>query len=1013
GKRLVIYEKIPNTQGEVVYVSDKLDESRITNVAEYDEIRAQVECPRTQDGASNCMATGKPEAPWLDYADCSHRAWLTYADGVKAYCLTTAAINLTFAGERALSFASTYGYDECTATRRIAWADELAGCRGMLADRLGMSGVKENCDCYSNRKDFYNGEAEKLLVGYGDCIKTCASSQNPLICRTQCAAAYNQGMFEAGETLKNDFAYCSGLQQSNCFSDTLGALVTRNAWNVGNMPFNSDVIQQLVDEGRTVANETVFWRSNQVSMWCDTSCDAGDRVPGNWGCCKPNIDDWRNVTNTTLYEQHACTFCNNSYHPNGADREWDCNDPLYPSTFVGCTYNDQIPLLQCDQRCTKTGDFGSAQVNYAEYFVANLSQCLVQITPSRVYDGTQPMPSIPQADVQACTAGGQCGIELQGSTPLCFYDANGDGFFTTETELVPATLSGSNFVCSENMIVAVNKLYCNTVGGGQGKRCELAGYTSSGLTSITQGAVDSCRSDETRFCPLQLDANNKPQCFADSNGDNLYDAQVDGTLAPSVYDAGTYTCPTTKPKIAVGMRCYVPCNNWCQPRNALTECAIDCGQDGMRSQPVGSEYVEHGWLNASALMRMTLGYNASDQENFTKSILRPFKLFPDYFLSAGQPSYAFSNAISTMDMPLGKSLFGDLLDTNALRIDHATGCSLADDENKYAETDSRGIYELMQVNQPDLGSGQDVWTGWLDVLKLKARDDYTGLGGSNDNYIGSRCFKGQSDGPWQSGDMELCGTVYPDWQNAQTGEACINSQFIFGSEDNGAWQLNVLRQPWAGPNSKFLITSPTQYLQAPNGKSCLISPAGYIRCTGSVPNTIFAANNKNDEESIPPKDVGLFKSWCGKIDESDNILPNWDDSDFNSWSVCRGVGYQETPINDPLAPRQGDVCMVPNAEKCGDDGVKRKCEGGIWKDTTETCTPVNWRNEDLKIASVTCMCGDDVYAVGECYDHTGYEWLVGTTHTYHRCAVTGAFESAGSPDDCEGGSIEAYRDPPC
>ncbi|MFH0834982.1 MAG: hypothetical protein V1881_01430, partial [Candidatus Micrarchaeota archaeon] len=41
GKRLVIYEKIPNTQGEVVYVSDKLDESRITNVAEYDEIRAQ------------------------------------------------------------------------------------------------------------------------------------------------------------------------------------------------------------------------------------------------------------------------------------------------------------------------------------------------------------------------------------------------------------------------------------------------------------------------------------------------------------------------------------------------------------------------------------------------------------------------------------------------------------------------------------------------------------------------------------------------------------------------------------------------------------------------------------------------------------------------------------------------------------------------------------------------------------------------------------------------------------
>ncbi|PIT85664.1 hypothetical protein COU36_01965, partial [Candidatus Micrarchaeota archaeon CG10_big_fil_rev_8_21_14_0_10_59_7] len=284
-----------------------------------------------------------------------------------------------------------------------------------------------------------------------------------------------------------------------------------------------------------------------------------------------------------------------------------------------------------------------------------------------------------------------CGIEMQGTTPLCFYDANGDGFFTTETELVPATLSDSNFVCTESMIVAVNKLYCNTVGGGLGKRCELANYPGSGLTSITQTAVDSCRSDETRFCPLQLDANSKPQCYHESSGDNLYDAQVDGTLAPSIYNAGTYTCPDAKPKIAVGKRCYVPCNNWCQPRNALTECAIDCGQDGTRQQPVGSEYVEHGWLNTSALVRVTLGYSASDQENFTKAILRPFKLFPDHFGSAGQPSYAFSSAISTQDMPIGKSLFGDLLDGNALRIDHADGCSLADDdENKFEETDSRG-----------------------------------------------------------------------------------------------------------------------------------------------------------------------------------------------------------------------------------------------------------------------------------------------------------------------------------
>ncbi|VVB68393.1 Carboxypeptidase regulatory-like domain protein [Candidatus Norongarragalina meridionalis] len=926
GKRLIVFEKLPNTQGEVIYVSDKPDMSYVTDVAEYDEMRAESECPRKTMGGGQTVEVGtqsdcesaNPKSddwPWLNYADCTRSAWAKYADEVSKTCVPQ-----TPAGDWIANGAtSAYGFKECAEDQRVAWASDVGKCKKPLAQALG-SPAEENCNCYATIVNQYRTQLASLRNELDGCIAKKGGDE--------CKRNYVDRLEEIGGDLKKGYIDCKTPIQDQCFSDETGWIVEKKAWNVGNLPFKKDAIQRLIDEGRTVANETVFWRSNQVSMWCDTGCDEADRKPGNWLCCRPSIDDWRNVTNTTLYEQHACTFCNNSYHPNGADREWDCNDPLYPSTFVGCTYNDQIPLLQCDQRCTKTGDFGSSQVNYGEYFVANLSQCLVQLTPTRVYDGSAPMPSISQADVQSCISAHtsserwQCGLELQGSTPLCFYDANGDGFFTSETEIAPATLSSGNYVCTGSMIVAVNKRYCNNVAGGLGKKCELDGFTASGLTSITQTAVDACRNDQTRFCPLQLDANSKPQCFSDSNGDKLYDAQIDGTLAPSISGAGTYTCPNTKPNIAVGIRCYVPCNNWCSPRNAQTECAIDCSQDGMRAQPVGSEYVEHGWSNTSTLVRLIMGYSADDEENYTKNTLRPYRLFPDKYYQ-GEASYSFSSAISTMDMPLNTDLFGSLNDANALRIDVAKskGCGIAESEDKYSEADMHGIYELKQINNPDLGTGSDIWSGWLEVLEFRGHDDYAGAGGRNDNYVGSRCMKGGTDGAW-SKDFELCGTVYPDWQDRTSGEACINSQFIFEDSEGkrGVWGVNVIRQPWE--NSTFLITSPAQYIMPQTGDSCMVSPAGYARCRGENGYTSFAVNNANDRDSVLPdgavKDKEKCKEWLyGELQNG------WKNSDIGTSGLCGDDAYAVP--NDPLAPRDGDVCPINGATK-----LSFICEGGLW-----------------------------------------------------------------------------------
>ncbi|PIT85665.1 hypothetical protein COU36_01970, partial [Candidatus Micrarchaeota archaeon CG10_big_fil_rev_8_21_14_0_10_59_7] len=289
GKRIIIFEKLPGTQGDVIYVSDRPEESYITDVAEYEEMRATAYASFPAD-----------VQPWMDYVKCTRNTWINYAHGVADNCILIQA-----EGAPALTGtpADYDSYKDCAETRRATWVQALETCRDQ---KLG-----DKCPNH-------NANIRDCLLEY--------------------AVTYDE-------------------------SDP-----TKEPLKIGTLSFDKKTIQTLIDEGRTVANETVFWRSNNVSMWCDTGCGDADRTPGNWQCCRPKIDDWRNITNTTLYEQHACTFCNNSYHPG-----WDCNAPNFPTTFVRCTYNSQIPLLQCDQRCTKTGDFGSAQINYSEYFVANLS----------------------------------------------------------------------------------------------------------------------------------------------------------------------------------------------------------------------------------------------------------------------------------------------------------------------------------------------------------------------------------------------------------------------------------------------------------------------------------------------------------------------------------------------------------------------------------------------------------------------------------------------------------------
>ncbi|MFH0834799.1 MAG: hypothetical protein V1881_00455 [Candidatus Micrarchaeota archaeon] len=685
---------------------------------------------------------------------------------------------------------------------------------------------------YENYLSCLAGNSKRYSSEYESCLQL-TPRENPKQCIATAEDGYANGMVSCSAQ--------EGVTPKKGTGAGAPTAVDLSYLLKGNAPYRFAILQRVVDRARERASETAFWRSNKVAYWCLTGRESEWNMD-DWSLCRPTLDDWRNMSNSTLYQFHPCTFCNNSYTGGVA-----CDSPLFnASAYLRCTYNSMIPVYQCDQRCVKTAAGGTAGVLYGQNFIGNNSRCLTQLGDYWIYDGSAPFASITQSQISGCpsatlatTTDNGCGIELRDSTPLCFLDGNSDGYFTDETEWTAATRSGSTYTCDGGRIIAVNKKHCNSFPTGLGPKCELEGYPNSGtvaspaigaITTLTENQTWDCMAGKTaRYCPLVFEPTNKyPYCFKDLNGDNLYDGQVDvdsygkPTLLPSIYSNTThkFTCPNTAPLIAVEKHCFPPCDNWCLPTGS---CDASCGQNGVYNTTEGYASEQKGWDFGSGdpsqkLTETWLSFNATSPE-YAKRILQPMKSFPDM----GTPKFSYSLPINTFAKT--SSLYGDLNTLNAMRISRVKGCTMQDGA-KYSRYDEEGIYAMTVTNTPDLGTGQDVWTGEAKSMTLKKTD-----------YLGAQCKK--PDAKW--GSTELCGLVYSDF-SPKYG-ACINSIYQFDNAYQftllGRGGKNVIEPP---PMWRFDTNATEQeailgiYNDAKNGKmqtklnTCFITPRGYYVC---------------------------------------------------------------------------------------------------------------------------------------------------------------------------------------
>ncbi|VVB68389.1 Carboxypeptidase regulatory-like domain protein [Candidatus Norongarragalina meridionalis] len=674
---------------------------------------------------------------------------------------------------------------------------------------------------------------------YSDAYDACMQltpSENPKQCIAAAEDAYQKGMVTCSNAEGVTPPKGPGVKEPTA--------VDKSDLLKGNAPYRFDVLQRFVDRGRERAAATAFWRSNKITYWC-LSGHEDEWNMDDWNICRPTLDDWRNMTSVDMNQSHPCVFCNNSYTGGQS-----CNSPLFnASAYFRCTYNDKIPVYQCDQRCVKTAAGGAAPVLYGQNFLGNNTRCLTQLGDYWIYDGSAPFATITTQQISNCPSASMatgtdngCGIELRDSSPLCFLDGNNDGYFTDETEWTAATKSGSTYSCAGGRVIAVNKRHCNSFPTGYGAKCELDGYPNMGtLTTPSISAVSTLTENQTwdcmagksaRWCPLVFEpTNNYPYCFKDVNGDNLYDGQVDvdaygkPTLLPSIYNNVTkkFTCPNNAPLIAVQKRCFVPCENWCLPTDA---CDINCGPDGIYNTTLNVSEVQNGWDYGAGepsekLAQVAFGFNATSPE-YAKHILQPMKSFPDM----GEPKFSYSTPMNTF----GKvsSLYGDLNTLNAMRIARVKGCTIQDSE-KYTNYDEEGIYSMTITNNPDLGTGQDVWSGEAKVLTLKKTD-----------YLGAQCRK--PDAKWAS--TELCGLTYSDY-SPKYG-ACINSIYQFGNAYTynlvGRGKDSVIEPPpmwrvYLGGNTEERKAVLNMLGQVDKGddittsiKECFITPRGYYVC---------------------------------------------------------------------------------------------------------------------------------------------------------------------------------------
>lgn len=567
------------------------------------------------------------------------------------------------------------------------------------------------------------GDAYKS--GYENCntqLDTCIATQNYGVCLSE--------WFTCVQFARNIYAQC----KANCGDETdvLDCVTRTNLLlDVYKEPglvqqFLEQPIAEIIEDTRSLASSTAFWRGNKVTRWCDkgrTSCYANGVPKANAmddnDCCRPTIDGWRNMTPKEIHDDVPCTFCNQT-DKCGNGNESECSYTA-PDAF------------QCDSRCQQvTGEEGVGEVDYGNSFNGNVCSIPTYLTATEAY--TAQRQSISKAIVTACDASNICPLVLTAAgKPRCVADSNADGFAQAGEILSDSTDTGSAYSCGNNTIIAVSVL--------------------PSQNKVFKASVTAC---DTAYCGMGLDSTlTKPLCQ---------------NLEPATAEGDFYKCAAGQNIMTIG--CSVPCANWCGEPNCIPACPPSCVYTNTTYGPME----QTGWLTKNNDEPQRYEFEASTtDEPFSR--YWPYAYFPAYyqktpFLGETGPSYHHSVLINTMGLSEWNFYEGlGLTDNNSWRMQgEVQGCKREMDAFSY-----QGLYDFQfgnEVLQTEPLPGHetekaDIWQGNVQAVQLEAK-----------NQLGAtQCRKGDD-----VASQELCAPVYAD-QNAAYGN-CINSLWSLFAGEN-------------------------------------------------------------------------------------------------------------------------------------------------------------------------------------------------------------------------------------
>ncbi len=287
-----------------------------------------------------------------------------------------------------------------------------------------------------------------------------------------------------------------------------------------------------------------------------------------------------------------------------------------------------------------------------------------------------------------------------------------------------------------------------------------------------------------------------PTCFED-DGDgfiqsNEYSSIEAATLVAGASDEPSYYCPSGK-VLTVQPKCRAFCDDPCISEY---DCELFCNDEGLIPEQTGFERIQSGWLDG---VKGACRESEADEGDYTDELpclkkgffngegtLQPAASFPEYDAETFSFHFPFNTINKEETSEAGEyaywhdSLYGnpcneeDCLEDEALRINYVEGCSLQDDV-VYEAWNEQALYDVEVLNEPDVFTGQALWSGTARSLKLPS-----------ENYVGVQCRKPKD--VW--GETELCGPIWNDY--SETYGACINSLYQFEEPDEGKplWEAN-------------------------------------------------------------------------------------------------------------------------------------------------------------------------------------------------------------------------------